>query len=83
MLLFMLARWIEHRRLHSKTELLVNAADMLPDVIIDGARSDEIARTLALLERAGMDSEVTRAVRQVAMTAQRAPDRAPSLPTRR
>ncbi|HEX3244183.1 MAG TPA: hypothetical protein VHX16_02135 [Chloroflexota bacterium] len=80
--LFMTFRWIERRRMHSRTELLVNAADMLPDVIIDGARSDEISRSLALLERAGEESEVTRAMRRVVLSAQRVSDQPPSIPTR-
>jgi hypothetical protein len=80
--LVLLFRWIEQRRQHSRLELLANSADMLKEVIIDGARSDEIIRALALLEQVGEDTELTRALRQVVLSADRAPDHPPSIPTR-
>jgi hypothetical protein len=80
--LVLLFRWIEQRRDHSRLELLVNSADMLKEIIIDGAQSDEIMRALALLEQAGEDTELTRALRQVVLKADRAPDHPASIPTR-
>jgi hypothetical protein len=80
--LFLALRSIERRRRHSKTELLVNAADMLKEVVIDGARSDEIHRALALLERSGDTSELARALHRAVHAAERVPDRNPSLPAR-
>jgi hypothetical protein len=50
--LFLLVRAI-HRRTPSRMELLVNAADHVREVVLDGATRAEVSRGLDLLERSG------------------------------
>jgi hypothetical protein len=79
--LFLLFRWIDRRRNYSQVELLINSADMLKEIIIEGARSDEIHRALTLLERSGDTSELAQALHRAIHSAERVPDAEPSLPT--
>ena len=81
-LLFLLSRWIGRRRALSEQELLVNAADLVKEVILDKASREEIARALALLERSGTRGAVADGIRTAVLGAARAPERGPSLPTR-
>src|SRR5919108_950898 len=81
-LLFLLFRWIGRRRPLSPEEQLVNAADLVREVVLDGASREEVARALALLEgveRAGLGGPVPAAIRAAVEGAARAPDRGPSL----
>ena len=81
-LLFLLFRQIGRGREPSRQELLVNAADMVKEVILDGARSDEIAHALTLLERSGSRAGVADALREAILSAARAEEVKPSLPAR-
>jgi hypothetical protein len=81
-LLFLLFRWINRRRGLTGQEYLVNAADMLKEVIIDGARSDEITQALSLLERSGAPRDLTEAIRDAVVRAARAEDDRPPLAAR-
>jgi hypothetical protein len=67
--LFLLFRLIERRRALSTQEYLVNAADMIAEIIIDGARSDEIARALALLDKSGSRTALADAIRAAVLSA--------------
>jgi hypothetical protein len=70
-LLFLVFRAIERRSL-SPQEALVNAADMLVDVILDGATRAEIARTRWLLRRSGEQGPVVEGLREAVAGATRA-----------
>lgn len=59
--LFLVFRAIERRAL-SAHEALVNAADMLVDVILGGATRAELARTRWLLKRSGNHGPIARAL---------------------
>jgi FtsH-binding integral membrane protein len=78
--LFLVFRWIDRRRSYSQVELLINSADMLKEVIIEGARSDEIHQALTLLERSGDTSELAQTLHRAIHLAERVPDAEPSLP---
>ena len=78
MLLFMLSRQLERRRELTPREALVNAADMIKEVILDRAHGEEISKALALLERSGQNSELAEAIRQAVVSAARAEERPPS-----
>jgi len=77
--LFLAFRWIDRHHPHSQQEMLVNAADMLKEAIIDGARSDEVNRALALLDQSGLQNGTTEAIRQAVMSADRVGDSPPAL----
>jgi len=81
-LLFLLFRQIERRREPSGSELLANAADMLREIVIDGAESAETTRSLALLERSGYQTPLARALRQAVLSAEIEPDGGPSFAAR-
>ena len=81
-LLFLLSRWIRRRRPLSQQELLVNAADLVKEVILDRASREEIAQALALLERSGARGAVADGIRTAVLGAARAPERRLSLPAR-
>jgi hypothetical protein len=70
-LLFLLFRAIERRSL-SPQESLVNAADMLVDVILGGATRAELARTRWLLRRSGEQGPVVEGLREAIAGATRA-----------
>lgn len=70
-LLFLVFRAIERRSL-SPHESLVNAADMLVDVILGGATRAELARARWLLRRSGDSSAVAAALHDALAGAQRA-----------
>jgi len=80
--LFLVFRQIERRRPPTDQELLVNAADMLKEAIIDGARSDEVNRALVLLDRSGLQTDTTNAIRQAVLHADVVDPGGPSLPAR-
>jgi hypothetical protein len=70
-LLFLVFRAIERRSL-SPQEALVNAADMLVDIILGGATRAEIARTRWLLRRSGEEGPVVEGLREAVAGATRA-----------
>jgi hypothetical protein len=70
-LLFLVFRAIERRSL-SPQEALVNAADMLVDVILGGATRAELARTRWLLRRSGDHGPVAEGLRDAMAGATRA-----------
>ena len=72
--LFLVFRAIERRSL-SSYELLVNAADMLREVILGGATRAEIVRARRLLDRSGCDGPLAAALREAIDSATRAPER--------
>jgi hypothetical protein len=80
--LFLIFRQIQRRRHFTRSELLANAADMLREVVIDGAQSAETARALALLERSGYRTELAHALRGAVLSADVAPENEPSLAAR-
>jgi hypothetical protein len=80
--LFIGFRQVQRRRALSREEYLVNAADMIKEVILDGAQSDEIARSLALLEKGGPKGALSEAIREAVLSAARAQPEPPSIPAR-
>jgi hypothetical protein len=80
--LFLLFRQIERNRALSREENLVNAADMIKEVILDGAQSDEIARSLTLLERSGARGPLSASIQEAVLSAGRAEPYPPSIPAR-
>ena len=79
--LFLVFRALERRSL-SSTELLANAANQLPDLVLGGASHTEVARTLALLERADAEGPFAVALREAVGGTVCTPDRPPSLVVR-
>jgi hypothetical protein len=71
--LFLVFRAIERRSL-SPDELLVNAADMLREVILGGATRAEVVRARRLLDRSGFEGPLAEGLRQAITTATRAPE---------
>jgi hypothetical protein len=80
--LFLTFRWIERRRERSQEELLVNAADMVKEILIDGAQSDEVDRAIALLRQSGDESGIALALRQSILSVERGINHPPSAPAR-
>lgn len=80
--LFLVFRWIDRRRRLSRQELLVNAADMVQEVILDGASSDEIGRALKMLQESDSRTELADAIRAVVLSAECAQEVPPSLAAR-
>jgi hypothetical protein len=62
-LLFLVFRAIEHRAL-SRQESLVNSAEMLTDLILDGATRGEVARARWLLRHSGCEGALADGLRQ-------------------
>jgi hypothetical protein len=73
-LLFLSFRAIERRSL-SADELLVNAADMLREVVLGGATRAEVVRARRLLDRSGFQGPLADGLRAVINSAARAPER--------
>jgi len=71
-LLFLVFRAIERRSL-SPLELLANAADMLPELVLGGATRAELARTRLLLNHSGAQGAVPDGLRQAIAGAPRTP----------
>lgn len=71
--LFLVFRVIERRSL-SSYELLVNAADMLREVILGGATRAEVVRARRLLDRSGCDGPLAEALREAIDSATHAPE---------
>ena len=71
--LFLVFRAIERRSL-SPDELLVNAADMLREVILGGATRAEVVRARRLLDRSGSEGALADGLRQAIVGATRAPE---------
>jgi hypothetical protein len=80
--LFLLFRQIERGRELTERERLVNAADMIKEVILDGASGDEVDQALALLEQSGPPTELSAAIRQAVIRAERAAEGQPPLAVR-
>jgi len=80
--LFLLFRQIEHLRQETREELLANAADMLREVVIDGAQSAEIERALALLARSGDQTELATAIKRAVFSAEATSESQPSVAAR-
>jgi hypothetical protein len=78
--LFLVFRAIERRSL-SSDELLVNAADMLREVIMGGATRAEVVRARRLLGRSGVDGPVADGLRDAIESASRAPERVSPIAT--
>src|SRR5438552_6658242 len=72
--LFLVFRAIERRSL-SSDELLVNAADMLREVILGGATRAEVVRARRLLDRSGFEGPLAEGLRDAIDSASRAPER--------
>jgi hypothetical protein len=71
--LFLVFRVIERRSLSSH-ELLVNAADMLREVVLGGATRAEIVRARRLLDRSGFEGPLAEGLRDAIVGATRAPE---------
>ena len=71
--LFLVFRAIERRSL-SPDELLVNAADMLREVVLGGATRAEVVRARRLLDRSGSEGPLADGLRQAIVGATRAPE---------
>jgi hypothetical protein len=71
--LFLVFRAIE-RRSHSPDELLVNAADMLREVILGGATRAEVVRAHRLLDLSGFEGPLPDGLRTTIDSASRAPE---------
>jgi len=72
--LFLAFKAIERRSL-SSDELLVNAADMLREVILGGATRAEVVRARRLLDRSGFEGPLAEGLRDAIDSASRAPER--------
>jgi hypothetical protein len=71
--LFLVFRAIEHRSL-SRQESLVNAADMLTELILGGATRAEVARARFLLRRSGYHDALAEGLSHAVAGASRAPE---------
>ncbi len=82
-LLFLLFRSIERRQEPSQDELLANSADMVVTLLVGGASREETTQALELLDRSGVHSPLSRALRQAVLAAAHGVEESsPSLPTR-
>jgi hypothetical protein len=72
--LFLIFRAIEHRSL-SREESLVNSAEMLTDLILDGATRGEVARARWLLRHSACEGTLADGLRQAISGAVRAQER--------
>src|SRR5262249_1887035 len=73
-LLFLVLRAVEFRSL-SREESLVNSAEMLSDLILDGATRAEVARARWLLRRSAYEGALADGLRQAFAGAVRAQER--------
>lgn len=80
--LYLITRAIAHLRPLSPREYLVNAADMLIDLLENGATPEEEARALAFLDRANVEGPLAESLRAAIITAARREVERPSLMTR-
>ncbi|HEX2036787.1 MAG TPA: hypothetical protein VHS99_21615 [Chloroflexota bacterium] len=71
--LFLLFRYLSWGRVLSAHERLVNAADTVTEVLLDGASPEEVAKAQAMLEGSGMQGAVPEALRAVVAGAASAP----------
>jgi hypothetical protein len=78
--LFLVFRAIEHRSL-SPNELLVNAADMLREVVLGGATRAEVVRARRLLDRSGSKGPLADGLRQAIVSATRTPEQVSRIAT--
>ncbi|MCA1644047.1 MAG: hypothetical protein LC797_00805 [Chloroflexi bacterium] len=78
--LFLVFRAIERRSL-SADELLINAADMLREVILGGATRAEVVRARRLLDRSGFEGPLADALSEAIDSAARAPERVSAIAT--
>lgn len=69
--LYLLSRAIARLRPLSEREYLVNAVDMVIDLLEDGATPEEGARALAYLERSGVESALADGLRETIIVAAR------------
>jgi hypothetical protein len=67
-LLFLAFRWLGSARDLSPEERLVNAAAMLPELLLDGATPGEKERALALLDGSGRQGPAPEAIRAAVLT---------------
>ncbi len=67
-LLFLAFRWLGSARDLSPEERLVNAAAMLPELLMDGATPGERERALALLDASGRQGPAPDAIRAAVLT---------------
>jgi hypothetical protein len=72
--MFLAFRAIERQSL-SAQELLVNAADMLREVVLGGATRAEVARARLLLRRSGFQGPLEQSLREAVDSAARVPER--------
>jgi hypothetical protein len=72
--LFLAFKAIERQSM-SSDELLVNAADMLREVILGGATRAEVVRARRLLDRSGFEGPLAENLREAIDSATRAPER--------
>jgi hypothetical protein len=79
-LLFLAFRAIERRSL-SSDELLVNAADMLREIILGGATRAEVVRARRLLDRSGFEGPLADGLLEAIDGASRAPERVSHIAT--
>jgi hypothetical protein len=77
-MLFFAFRAYERRTL-SSDELLVNAADMIKELILGGATTAEVARSLTLLDRSGAHGPLADGLRAAVEDISCDPDRPPSV----
>jgi hypothetical protein len=73
-LLFLVFKAIERRSL-SADELLINAADMLREVVMGGATRAEVVRARRLLDRSGCEGPLAEGLRDAIDAATRVPER--------
>jgi hypothetical protein len=78
--LFLVFRAIERQSL-SEHELLVNAADMLSEIVLAGATRAELARAHLLLDRCGVEGPLAEGLRQAIANATHLPEHRSRLTT--
>lgn len=77
--LYLVSRAIARLRPLSRREYLVNAVDMVIDLLENGATHEEAARALAYLERSGVEGALAEGLRETIGVAARREREAPSL----
>lgn len=80
--MFLVFRGIERRRMISPLESLVNAADVIVDAATGEASKKQVTQAIYLLERSGSNTPVAESLLQALHSVQVAEETAPSLVTR-
>ncbi len=80
--MFLVFREIERRRIISPLESVVNAADVIVDAATGEASDKQVNQAIYLLKRSGADTPIAEALRQALLSVQVAEETSPSLVTR-